>query len=123
MLEPLSSWEAERSASIGDTRAARRAGNNAAPIVTPTPTTKATTMVDTVTTLGPEGSSMPNPANRERMPLASSTPSPSPTSAEITPTTAASIATVPSTWLRTAPIARIRPSSWVRCAIRIEKEL
>ena len=112
-----------RIAAIGGTRAARRAGDNADTNVTPVPATNATMTVRARMTGASVGSSNPNAASRPCSPIATRTPSASPSTDERSPTTKASAATDLVTCLPDAPSARSNASSRDRWATMIENVL
>ena len=112
-----------RSACTGAIRPVRRAGSQAATIVTSTPTTYAATTVRGAKTSGCPDRSSPNRANRERIPIASSTPSARPVVEPSSPSTNASSSTDQVTCRFEAPSARSSASSRLRCATRIENVL
>ena len=110
-------------AATGGIVAARSAGHTEAPTVTNMPTAIAATAVRAWKTRRLAGASKPSAPTTEKRIPASSTPSASPASDATPPTTPASMTTDTMIWRRLAPIARSRPSSWVRCATRIVKVL
>ena len=119
---PGRSW-ASRSASIGATLAARRAGTSAAITVTSVPTTIETTKVRPRITVPDDGISSPvalrAPLSRIAIPMPASTPS----SEDTTPITVASTMTEVITCRPLAPSARNSASSRVRWATMIANVL
>ena len=114
---------ASRIAATGATFAARRAGSSAETAVTRMPTTKATMTVRGCSTIGADGRPAPKAPNSACRPSATPIPAASPIADARPPTTTASISTERVTWPLLAPSARIRASSRVRCATRIENVL
>ena len=112
-----------RIACTGAIRAVRRAGSQAAAMVTATPTTYAATTVRGARIRDCPDRSRPKLANNARIPIARSTPRPSPMVEPSTPSTKASISTDRVTWRLVAPSARSSASSRLRCATRIENVL
>ncbi|CAB4710572.1 unannotated protein [freshwater metagenome] len=112
-----------RSACTGAMRAVRRAGSQAAAIVTTTPTAYAATTVRGAKISGCPRRSSPNWAKSARMAIASSTPNPRPTVDPKIPSTSASSCTERVTCRLEAPSARSSASSRERWATRIEKVL
>ncbi len=108
-------------ASTGAMRTARRAGPMAETSVTPTPTMRQTTTVRASNARGPDGSVTPNPLSSASSPSAARTPSPRPTSEEISPTIPASRSTDRKTCLRLAPTIRSKANSLVRWPTMMEK--
>ena len=106
-------------AATGGMVAARNAGHTEAPTVTNMPTAIAATAVRVSKTSAPWGTSKPSAPTTEKRIPASSTPSARPATDATPPMTAASMTTDTMICRRLAPIARSRPSSWVRCATRI----
>ncbi len=100
-----------RSASIGGVAAARRAGIHAERIVAPIPTVAATAIEVVLTIDGPVSNVIPASPTSQRSAPTPATPHTRPTSVAIVPTSAASITTPPSSWRRSAPIARSSPDS------------
>ena len=112
-----------RSAWTGAIRPVRRAGSQAATIVTMIPVAYAATGVRGARMSGWSARSRPNVATRERIPIASTYPRPSPSVEPTTPTTNASSWTERITCRLDAPSARSSASSRLRWATRIEKVL
>ena len=112
-----------RIAAIGRHRAARRAGDNAETNVTTVPATSATITVRARMTGACVGSSNPKAASSAWSPIATSTPSASPSTDDSRPTTNASAATDRVTCLPDAPSARSSASSRDRWATMIENVL
>ena len=112
-----------RSASIGATFAALRAGNHAATNVTTTPMTIETTIVRGAITAPPMGRSRPNAFSTKRSPCAVAMPATTPIADANTPVKNASSRIDRITCLRFAPIARNSAVSLVRCATVIENVL
>jgi hypothetical protein len=112
-----------RSASIGATRDALRAGEIAAAIVMPVPRSSDTTTVRDAMTSAVGGSLRPIAATSAFSPIASTTPTPTPTIDATSPTTAASTKTDVITCRRRAPSARNSANSLLRWATTMLKVL
>lgn len=112
-----------RTAAIGGTLVARRAGRTLATRVTTTPTTSETTIVRGSIESALAGSSNPALSNSFINPTAMPKPEKRPTTEARRLTTRDSITTDPSTWIREAPSVRRVANSRVRWAIVIESEL
>ena len=112
-----------RNAWTGAIRPLRRAGSQAAAMVTRTPTAYAATTVLGARIRSWALMSRPTCAIRLRMAIARPMPRPTPRVAPRRPTTNASSMTDRTTWRREAPRARSSASSRLRCATRIEKVL
>ncbi len=110
-------------AATGGILAARRAGSQAASIVTSTPTANAAATAVGETISGPAGVFAPKADIAERSPVASPSPRAKPTTDASAPTTSASSSTERLTWRREAPTARISASSLVRWATSMVKVL
>ena len=113
-----------RSAAIGGTRVARRAGANDAASVTPMPTASGSTTPGHRCTWMP-ASGRPKPTALKSAPstFANPTPARRPITDAITPTVSASPRTVVSTCRRIAPTVRSMANSRMRWATVIEKVL
>ncbi len=109
-----------RTAAIGGTCVARRAGRSAASTVIATPTASDTMIVRVAKTVAAWGRSMPKETNTEFRPFASPRPRNRPATDASRPITNASSSTERRTWRRVAPSVRRVASSRVRCAIVIE---
>ena len=114
------STEPSRTAAIGGTRVARRAGRMLANIVTSVPTSSDTMIVRVEKTVAPCGRSMPIATNSAFRSFAIPSPRKSPTTEPKTPITNASITTDHMTCRRDAPSVRRVANSRIRCAIVIE---
>ena len=114
------STEPSRTAAIGGTRVARRAGRTLATRVTSVPTRSDTTIVRVEKTVAPCGRSIPIATNIAFKPFARASPRKSPTTEPKTPIRNASITTDRSTCRRDAPSVRKVANSRIRCAIVIE---
>ena len=112
--------EPSRTAAIGGTRVARRAGRTLAISVTIVPTRSETITVRVAKTVWPCGRSIPKVTKSLFSTLASPSPRNSPRTEPRTPITKASITTDQSTWRRDAPSVRSVANSRMRCAIVIE---
>lgn len=110
-------------AATGAILAVRRAGSQAASMVTTTPMTRAVRTVAGAMISGPAGIFALKSSIAERMATARPTPQARPMTEEMAPTTAASARTERLTWPRWAPTARSRASSRVRWATSIVKVL
>lgn len=108
---------------MGETRAARRAGRYAATNVTPTPTAYAKTGVTQLTTISAASRFIPSRPIVSMSPAARPMPLSSPSVEPARPSSSASVSTERRTCRRSAPSARISPSSRVRCAMSIENVL
>ncbi len=117
---PGGSSAPSRTAAIGGTRVARRAGRSAASIVITTPTSSETTIVRVANTVAACGRSIPKETNSALRPFASPSPRKSPTTEASRPSRNASSSTERSTCRRVAPSVRSVASSRVRCAIVID---
>ncbi len=123
-LRGFESWSSDsRSAAIGVTRVALRAGTSAATSVTTTPTISETITVRSVTTVPVFGRSIPTALKSSLIPNAKPTPPASPSAAPSRPSTSASKPTVASSCGREAPSVRSMPNSRVRWATVIENVL
>ncbi len=113
-----------RSAAIGGTRVARRAGANDAARVTPTPTASGTITPGQACTVTP-ASGRPNPTALKSAPSSFAKPTPArmPSTDAARPTMSASPSTVVSTCRRIAPMVRSIANSRMRWATVIEKVL
>ena len=120
---PGGSSAPSRTAAIGGTRVARRAGKKLAISVTTIPSASETTIVRVSNRSPLFGSVKPTASNSENSPLASASPRKRPTTEAITPIASASTTTDVRTWRREAPSVRSVASSRVRCAIVIDSEL
>ena len=114
---------AARSAATGGTRVARHAGTSPATSVTTVPSRSETTIVRVPNTVPASGSAIPIESKNASSAVASPSPATRPTADASTPSASASASTDPSTWRRSAPAIRRRPSSRVRCATVIESVL
>ncbi len=114
---------ASRSAAIGETRLARRAGMYAAMIVTTVPTRYAVIGVAALKTRDVPLRFMPMPLMRALSPTARPKPAARPSVDPTMPSSRASKRTDRRTCLPLAPMARMRPSSRVRWATSIWKVL
>ncbi len=103
-----------RTAAIGGTRVARRAGMTLAATVTSVPTSSDTMIVRDATTVPASGRSAPSAANRAFMPLAMPSPSRMPDDRAMRPTITPSRTTERMTCLRDAPSVRNVANSRVR---------
>ncbi len=112
-----------RTAAIGSTRVARRAGRRLATTVTMTPTTIETITVRVLTTVPLLGSVRPAALNSANSPWARPRPASRPTTEATNPTASDSIRIERSTCRREAPSVRRVANSRVRWAIVIESEL
>ena len=112
--------EPSRTAAIGGTRVARRAGRMLANSVTSVPTSSETTTVRVAKTVEPCGRSIPILTNSQFSNFASPRPRKSPITEPTRPITNASITTDHSTWRREAPSVRSVANSRIRWAIVIE---
>ncbi len=117
---PRGSVAPSRTAAMGGTRVARRAGKSPASTVITIPTSRLTTTVRIEKTRLEVGSPPPRASNNALSPFASNTPSARPTSEATTPITSASKRTETRTWRRDAPSVRSVASSRVRCATVID---
>ena len=115
--------EPSRTAEIGGTRVARRAGTMLATSVTSVPVSIATITVREATTVPVFGSSTPMAANSAVMPWAMPRPSTSPRTEATMPTTRPSTTTERMTWRREAPSVRRVANSRERWATVIESVL
>jgi hypothetical protein len=113
------STEPSRTAAIGGTRVARRAGRRLAISVISVPTSSETTIVRPAKTVVPVGRLIPIAWKSAFRPFASSRPRKSPTTEPTSPITSASMITDQSTWRRDAPIVRSVANSRMRWAIVI----
>ena len=120
---PVRSTATSRSAAIGATFPALRAGKYAASTVTIVPTTIEMTIVLGFTTVPVAGSLKPNAVNALAMPLAVAIPAATPIAEANSPVSTDSSTSERITCLRFAPIARSSAVSRVRCATVIEKVL
>ncbi|GAA3444772.1 hypothetical protein GCM10018955_42100 [Planomonospora venezuelensis] len=109
----------ERSAAIGATRVAARAGSSAAATVISTPSTMPTATVRGASATPPEGTSIPVRPSTASAPAPRPRPASRPSTDAIRPTTADSSRTEPNTCLRVAPMQRSSAISRVRCATRM----
>ncbi len=117
------SVEPSRTAAIGGTRVARRAGRMLATSVTSVPTTIERITVRGWTIVEASGSSRPRAAIRANMPLASPMPASSPSTDAIRPITKPSATTERMTCLREPPSVRSVANSRVRWATVIDRVL
>ena len=117
------SVEPSRTAAIGGTRVARRAGAMAASSVTPVPTSSDTMTVRIPNTVSPSGRSTPSALNRASMPLAIPNPRKRPIVEATRPMTSPSSLTERSTCLREAPSVRRVANSRVRWATVMDSVL
>ena len=115
--------EPSRTAAIGGTRVARRAGTIVASSVTPVPTSIDTMIVWAAMTVSPSGRSTPSALNSVSMPLATPNPRNRPIVDATRPITRPSSRTERSTCLREAPSVRSVANSRVRCATVIDRVL
>ncbi len=120
---PVLSWATSRSAAIGGTFPALRAGMYAASTVTTVPTTIEMTIVLLLTTVPEAGRSMSNTVNTLAIPLAVPMPATTPIAEANRPVSTDSNTSERITCLRLAPIARSSAVSRVRWATVIEKVL
>ena len=112
-----------RTAAIGGTRVARRAGEIVASTVMPTPSSSETITVLRLNTVPVLGRSTPRALNSAFRPLAISKPSSRPTIAATSPVTKPSSSTERNTCLRDAPSVRSVASSRTRCATVMDSVL
>ena len=112
---------ASRIACSGATWLARRAGANAATMVTSAPTPSPTSTVRGASTSPAGGSVLPRSRSSALRPTAAPTPAATPPAAATSPTMAASPSTEPSTWRRVAPSSRSSATSRVRLATSTAK--
>ena len=117
------SVEPSRTAAIGGTRVARRAGTIVASRVIPVPTTSETSTVLNAKTVPPSGRSTPIALNSTIMPFAIPKPRSSPIVDASSPITRPSSRTERMTCLREAPSVRSVANSRVRWATVIESVL
>ena len=117
------SFAPSRTAAIGGTRVARRAGESPATSVTRVPTSSETTIVRVAKTVSVWGRSRLSATNSSFRPTARPRPANSPITDASRPMTSASTITEPSTWRRDAPIVRSVANSRVRCATVIDNVL
>ena len=113
------STEPSRTAAIGGTRVARRAGRMLATRVTSVPTSSETTIVRVEKTVAPCGRLIPIATKSAFSSFASPRPRNSPITEPTIPITKASITTDHSTCRREAPSVRSVANSRIRCAIVI----
>ena len=111
---PAGSVEPSRTAAIGGTRVARRAGTIVASSVIPVPTRSETTTVRGAKTVSPFGRSTPMALNSTSMPFAIPNPSTSPIIDASRPIARPSSLTDRRTCLREAPSVRSVANSRVR---------
>ena len=117
------STDPSRTAAIGGTRVACSAGQRLATSVTPVPT-ESETMTVRVAKISPaRGSFKPSALKSASSPLASPSPTKSPTTEARNPITSPSSTTVQRTWREVAPSVRNVPNSRVRWATVIESVL
>ena len=115
--------EPSRTAAIGGTRVARRAGRMLASSVMLVPSSSETTIVRVSITVDASGRSTPSALNSATMPLAIPRPSTSPISEATRPITRPSSTTERRTCLREAPSVRSVANSRVRWATVIDSVL
>ena len=115
------STEPSRTAAIGGTRVARRAGRMLAISVTIVPTSSETITVRVANTVCPCGRSIPKVTNNLLSPFARARPRKSPITEPTTPMTNASMTTDHSTCRREAPSVRSVANSRIRCAMVMER--
>ena len=111
---PCAASDPSRTAEIGATCVARRAGIRPASTVRPVPATKGTRIVRASIGRPDSGNAMPTALKSELRPTARPIPAAIPTSDAKTPVTNASSTTERSTWRRDAPSVRSVASSRVR---------
>ena len=115
--------EPSRTAAIGGTRVARRAGRTLARSVMLVPSRSETTTVRVAITVEASGRSMPSALNSPVIPCEIPSPSTSPISEASRPITRASRTTERITCLREAPSVRSVANSRVRCATVMDSVL
>ena len=120
---PAGSAAPSRTAAIGGTRVARRAGTIVATSVIPVPTSSDTRTVRSAKTVSAFGRSTPMALNSTSIPLATPKPSTSPISEASRPIARPSSRTDRRTCLREAPSVRSVANSRVRCATVIDSVL